>query len=57
MIDFMIAVFMGNMLTATVLYSLNQIIKASNEKRPQSVLALFGFSGPLLLGAAYLATV
>lgn len=57
MLDIATAVFIGNMITVAVVYSLNQIIKASNEGRKQSPLALFGFSVPLLMAAAFIATV
>jgi hypothetical protein len=56
-IDMIVAVFAANMITVAWAYSMNHIIKASNEGRKQSFLALWGAAGPMLLAAAYIATV
>lgn len=53
MLDLAVAVFIGNMITVAWAFSLNHIIKASNEGRKQSPWALWSFVG--LMGFAMLA--
>ena len=57
MMDFAMAVFIGNALTVVWAYSMNTIIKASNEARKQSPYALLGFCGPILIMLLFLFNV
>ena len=49
------AVFIGNMITVAWAYSMNHIIKASNEGRPHSLLALWGVVATMLFAAGCIA--
>jgi hypothetical protein len=54
LLDVAAAVFIGNMITVAWAYSMNHIIKASNEGRAQSPYALFGMAGPLVVVILFL---